>query len=220
MSTDPVDWLSKNWAVLSSAPWVFATLAVVSAALGYTFGTWFKNGEISILERRIAENERQLAEYRDKLKVGSPDEAMQKLAELEKFAPRRLRPEQKEAIESTFKPAYSYRWSIQIYYYRTCYDCSDYARQISSILQKEKSEIVGGPADFGGGDFDDKAGLILGVADPNNPPPIALRGQGSGCCENRLHIRKNTAWGIRKGGGFADLASASRVILWHRSESS
>jgi hypothetical protein len=104
MSPDPVDWLSKNWAVLSSAPWVFVTLAVISAAIGYTFGSWFKNGEISILERRRAESERQLAEYRDKLKVGSPDEAMEKLAELEKFAPRRLKPDQREAIQSAFKP--------------------------------------------------------------------------------------------------------------------
>jgi hypothetical protein len=99
---------------------------------------------------------------------------MEKLAELEKFAPRRLKPDQKEAIQDAFKPQYSYRWSIQIYYYRTCYDCSDYARQISAVLQKEKSGNVGGPGDFEGGGLDDKVGLILGVVDPSNPPPIAL----------------------------------------------
>jgi hypothetical protein len=168
-----IEWVSKNWSVLTSAPLVFVTLALFGAGIGYMFGTWFKNGEISVLERRLAEDERQLADYRDKLKVGTPDEAMQKLAELEKFAPRRLRPDQKEAIQTAFKPQYSYRWSIRIYYYRTCNDCSDYARQITSILQKESSTNVGGPGDFAGGNFDDKAGLILAVADPNNPPPVA-----------------------------------------------
>lgn len=69
-----MEWLSKNWAVLSSAPWVFVTLAVISAGLGYVFGTWFKNGEISILERRIADYEK---------KVGSPDEARSKIDRLE-----------------------------------------------------------------------------------------------------------------------------------------
>ena len=50
------------------------TLAVISAGLGYVFGTWFKNGEISILERRIADYEK---------KVGSPDEARSKIDRLE-----------------------------------------------------------------------------------------------------------------------------------------
>ncbi len=43
---------------------------------GYVIGTWFKNGEISILDRRIAE-------YESKLKVGSPDEAKTKIDRLE-----------------------------------------------------------------------------------------------------------------------------------------
>jgi hypothetical protein len=74
MSADPIDWLSKNWAVLSSAPWVFVTLAAIFAVIGYTVGTWFKNGEISILERRVAEYEK---------KVGTPDEAKTKIDRLE-----------------------------------------------------------------------------------------------------------------------------------------
>jgi hypothetical protein len=69
-----VEWVSKNWSVLTSAPWVFVTLAVIGMVLGYTFGTWFKNGEIAILERRIAEYEK---------KVGSPDEAKTKIDRLE-----------------------------------------------------------------------------------------------------------------------------------------
>ena len=173
MSADPIDWISKNWAALSSVPWVFASLALLSGGIGYVVGTWFKNGEISILERRVAEYERQVSEYKDKLKVGSPDEAMQKLVELERYAPRRLRSDQKEAIQATFKPQYSYRWSIQVYYYRACYDCSDYGRQICDVLQKDQSGNVS-LADFAGGDFGDKVGLFLAVVDPSNPPPIAL----------------------------------------------
>lgn len=76
MSPDSVDWLSKNWSVLSSAPWVFLGLAVLAFSVGYVVGAWFKNGEIAILERRVAD-------YESKLKVGSPDEAKTKLDRLD-----------------------------------------------------------------------------------------------------------------------------------------
>jgi hypothetical protein len=177
--------LAAEWPIVKAAPLTFIA-AVLSALLVLIPIIWLvvsllkseqlagKDAQIATKSAEIGFLQRQLSEYQEKLKVGSPDEAMQKLAELERFAPRQLRLDQKEAIQSTFKPQYSYRWSIQIYYYRTCYDCSDYARQISFILQKEKSGNVGGPSDFAGGDFDDKAGLVLGVVDASNPPPIAL----------------------------------------------
>jgi hypothetical protein len=76
MSPETVKWFSENWAALTVAPWVFVTLAVLMLACGYVVGTWFKNGEISILDRRIAE-------YESKLKVGSPDEAKTKLDHLQ-----------------------------------------------------------------------------------------------------------------------------------------
>jgi hypothetical protein len=76
MSPDTVKWFSENWAALTAAPWAFITLAAIMLAGGYVFGTWFKNGEISILDRRIAE-------YESKLKVGSPDEAKAKIDHLE-----------------------------------------------------------------------------------------------------------------------------------------
>lgn len=76
MSPDTVDWFSKNWAVLMSAPAVFAGLAVIAIGFGYLVGTYFKNGEISILERRVAE-------YESKLKVASPDEAKTQLDRLQ-----------------------------------------------------------------------------------------------------------------------------------------
>jgi hypothetical protein len=68
MSPEVADWLMKNWTVLSSAPGVFGGLVIIALGVGYLVGTYFKNGEIAILERRVAE-------YEGKLKVGSPDEA-------------------------------------------------------------------------------------------------------------------------------------------------
>jgi hypothetical protein len=76
MSPDVADWFTKNWTVLSSAPTVFIGLAIIAAGFGYLVGTYFKNGEISILERRVAE-------YESKLKVGSPDEAKTQLDRLQ-----------------------------------------------------------------------------------------------------------------------------------------
>lgn len=76
MSPDAVEWFSKNWTILASAPVVFTSLAMIAAGVGYTFGTYFKNGEIAILERRVAE-------YESKLKVASPDEAKTQLDRLQ-----------------------------------------------------------------------------------------------------------------------------------------
>jgi hypothetical protein len=76
MSPDIAEWFTKNWTVLSSAPAAFGGLAIIALGLGYLAGTYFKNGEIAILERRVAE-------YEGKLKVGSPDEAKTRLDRLQ-----------------------------------------------------------------------------------------------------------------------------------------
>ncbi|WP_315806925.1 MULTISPECIES: hypothetical protein [unclassified Bradyrhizobium] len=175
---------ATEWPIVKAAPWSFAG-ALIAATLLLAPIIWLvvsllKNEQLAGKETQIATKnaeidflQRQLTEYQNKLKVGSPDEAMQKLAELEQYSPRRLRQDQKDAIERTFRPKYEYRWLIQIYHYRECYDCADYGRQIRNVLQKDTSGSVG-LADFSGGDFDDKEGLYLAVANPNEPPPIAL----------------------------------------------
>jgi hypothetical protein len=76
MSPEIVEWFTRNWATLSSAPAAFISLAAIAAGLGYFAGTYFKNGEIAILERRVAG-------YESKLKVGSPDEAKTQLDRLQ-----------------------------------------------------------------------------------------------------------------------------------------
>jgi hypothetical protein len=76
VSADAIEWFAKNWGVLSSAPAVFIGLAFICGGFGYVVGTYFKNGEIAILERRVAD-------YENKLKVGSPDEAKTQLDRLQ-----------------------------------------------------------------------------------------------------------------------------------------
>jgi hypothetical protein len=71
-----VEWLQKNWDVLASAPFVFAGCVVGSFGVAFAVISYFKNSEITILERRVTE-------YESKLKVGSPDEAKTKLDRLE-----------------------------------------------------------------------------------------------------------------------------------------
>jgi hypothetical protein len=76
MSPEIADWFARNWTALSSAPTVFAGLVIIASIAGYRIGTYFKNGEIAILERRIAE-------YENKLKVASPDEAKMQIDRLQ-----------------------------------------------------------------------------------------------------------------------------------------
>lgn len=75
MPIDPFSWIEKNWQLFLSAPAAFGGLAAIMLGTGYAIGTYFKNGEIAILERRIAE-------YESKLKVGSPEEAKTQVDQL------------------------------------------------------------------------------------------------------------------------------------------
>lgn len=71
-----LEWLQKNWEVLASAPFVFLACVVGSFLLAFAVVSYFKNSEITILERRVSE-------YESKLKVASPDEAKSKVDRLE-----------------------------------------------------------------------------------------------------------------------------------------
>jgi hypothetical protein len=71
-----LEWLQKNWDVLASAPFAFVTCVVGSFLVAFAIVSYFKNSEITILERRVTD-------YESKLKVGSPDEAKSKVDRLE-----------------------------------------------------------------------------------------------------------------------------------------
>lgn len=62
--------------MLASAPFAFVTCVVGSFLVAFAIVSYFKNSEITILERRVAD-------YESKLKVGSPDEAKSKVDRLE-----------------------------------------------------------------------------------------------------------------------------------------
>lgn len=99
---DFVKALQDNWAVLSTAPWAFATIVVLFGGGGLLIGRLWQSGVITNLESRIALRDDRIADYERKLDVASPDEAKQRLDALEKqiraLGPRTLSPDQMKAI--------------------------------------------------------------------------------------------------------------------------
>jgi hypothetical protein len=72
---DPLGFVEKNWTVITQAPWVFATFAVMFFGLGYAFSSRSTAERLALAEARVSD-------YKDKLEGKSPDEAHAQIAEL------------------------------------------------------------------------------------------------------------------------------------------
>lgn len=70
------DWLEKNWSLFAEQPVPFISLAIICFALGYLVSQAFCRERISTLKERVDL-------YRQKLDGASPDEASDKIIELE-----------------------------------------------------------------------------------------------------------------------------------------
>lgn len=78
-----LDHIAREWGVITQAPMTFIAATLVMAALAYGASRWRFGGTIESLQHRLALKEDQLADYRDKLKGASPDEARARLDGLE-----------------------------------------------------------------------------------------------------------------------------------------
>jgi hypothetical protein len=171
-----LDHFTTEWPLVKAAPWPFAE-ALLAALVALTPFLWWvlsylKSNQLANKDAQISLLQTQLNEYREKLKVGSPDEALKKLAQLEKRTARNLTDEQQRTIQSAFEFAEP-SLHITILYYRECFDCADYARRIRSAFPKDADVSL---ADFSGGDYgDNKHELLIGVSDATKPPPLARK---------------------------------------------
>jgi hypothetical protein len=167
---------TTEWPLVKAAPWPFAE-ALLAALVALTPFLWWvlsylKSNQLANKDAQISLLQTQLNEYREKLKVGSPDEALKKLAQLEKRTARNLTDEQQRTIQSAFEDAEP-SLRITILYYRECFDCADYARRIRSAFPKDADVSL---ADFSGGDYgNNKHELLIGVSDATKPPPLARK---------------------------------------------
>ena len=80
---DIVAFAKDNWAVISQAPWVFVTLAVLFGTGGMILRRFMFNERIAILNGRLAERDEKIAAYKTKLDGATPDEAARRIDALE-----------------------------------------------------------------------------------------------------------------------------------------
>ena len=159
---DLLNHFATEWPLVRAAPWSFATALLATLFVCWGVLSYLKRNQLANKDAQISLLQTQLNEYREKLKVGSPDEALKKLAQLEKRTARNLTDEQQRTIQSAFEDAEP-SLRITILYYRECFDCADYARRIRSAFPKDADVSL---ADFSGGDYgNNKHELLIGVSD-------------------------------------------------------
>jgi hypothetical protein len=170
---DFLNHFATEWPLVKAAPWSAALLAALVALTPFLWWalSYVKSNQLANKDAQISLLQTRLNDYQEKLKVGSPDEALKKLAQLEKRTARNLTDEQQRTIQSAFEDAEP-SLRIAILYYRQCFDCADYARHIRSAFPKDANVSL---ADFGGGDYGDKYELLIGVSDVTKPPPLAKK---------------------------------------------
>lgn len=94
--------LEAEWRVLTGAPILSLGLLAAGAVMAYLAARWRFSGKIEHLEERIRLREDRIADYEEKLKGASPEEAKARLDSLESavtaLRPRRLTEEQRRTL--------------------------------------------------------------------------------------------------------------------------
>ncbi|UXN62895.1 hypothetical protein N8E89_09215 [Phyllobacterium sp. A18/5-2] len=78
-----IDFVKDNWASLAAAPWAFVTLVCFALAVGFLVARFLGAEKTALLDGRIAALKETIDDYKQKLSGASPDEAKQKISNLE-----------------------------------------------------------------------------------------------------------------------------------------
>lgn len=95
--------LAENWAVIANAPLAFVIWTLVLLGICWAILSYAKGNQIGNLESRLALRDDEIANYKRQLEGATPDEARERIERLETelaaLKPRRITPEQMEAIK-------------------------------------------------------------------------------------------------------------------------
>jgi hypothetical protein len=173
--SDFIETIQKEWAVISGAPWSFATVIVAVGVILWLFVNQINSGTISAKDATIETLKIQNESYKQKLNGASPEEAKARMDALEarvsRVEPRRLSHEQKKTIaeNATLPAGTSYALSIESD--KRCPDCTQYADEFSDIFSEAHWAIstptVERPS------TKSSKGIAVLSPDPNSPLPAA-----------------------------------------------
>jgi hypothetical protein len=164
-----------EYQVIARAPGTLAMATLALSVLIWTAISWEKNAVIEQLTGQIQLQDRQLADYKDKLNGASPSDAKARIDALEarvsRIESRRLSNEQKKIIiENAMLVARAFS-ALSIVSDIRCLDCNEYAEEFSDIFREVhwtiKTSMVDRPT------TKSPKGIAVLSPDPNNPLPAA-----------------------------------------------
>ncbi len=172
------DWLVKlleQWAVVTAAPIPFAiAVVIVGAVIWFAIG-WSYSGVLNSKNAQIELQDRQLADYRDKLGGATPTEAKARIDALEKrlasIEPRRLSDAQRSTLIANLRLASGTSYSIAIVS-EASGDSPQFAADLSGAFRAAGNWRISEPSVMGLGNRP-PLGIALQFANLNQTPPEA-----------------------------------------------
>jgi hypothetical protein len=163
-----MDFLLKNVEQALRVVQAEPVVALFLFLVGLTVGLLWRGRQLSISNETIRQRDGQLAEYRDKLKAGSDDEALAKLNALEaqvaKLTPRKLTEAQRQAISQNARAPVGAEWGIIIRWETTAFDAVVYAGDFISAFRASGWKVYKQPVTAS----EVRPGITLRVDDQNN----------------------------------------------------
>jgi hypothetical protein len=178
LANDFLDAIEKRHPRLSASRTLLIALAAVAIG-GFGFAKLLDSAQIAGLERDRDAFKSLATLYEAKLKVGSPDEALKKLenlqATVEQLRPkadRRLSDDEMRDLEIALAPLASSLKPSLILVFEPTGEGTRYAFQFKSVFDKLKVPTIG---INGFGLTNDDHGVLVGLKDPKQPSDLALK---------------------------------------------
>jgi hypothetical protein len=130
--------LVNGWPMIKANPAAFIAIVVAIAVVEWFILGFSYSGRLSSKDAQIELQDRQLSDYREKLKGATPDEAKAKIDELEKrlvrIEPRRFTDDQRKILTERARNDKHYMLAIQ--WEAGCPDCPIYAASLEDALKQ------------------------------------------------------------------------------------
>jgi hypothetical protein len=185
-----MDWLTRlrqEASAIATAPVGFAVSILVAIAVIWGALHWSYQAVLSSKNARIAQLERRVAEYRNRLGGGTPEDIARRIEALEmevkalrlRLQPRHLSAAQRQAIlDRSRLPAGARPHPLTIVREENCSDCEQFAADLAAALRDSQAWIVSAVIVSALAERP-STGLGIRVVEPLRPPSEAVRLQNA-----------------------------------------
>ncbi|HEX2215611.1 MAG TPA: hypothetical protein VHG27_02780 [Xanthobacteraceae bacterium] len=176
------DKIREEARAVASAPILSAIALALSLAIIWGIVHWSYGAALENRDNHIAQLERRVSEYRDKLNGATPDEAKKRIEGLEteittlrvRLQPRRLTPVQRQAIiDRSRLPSGATPNALTVSHEEKCSDCAQFAADLIEALRTAEGFVLE-TGIVAGLSRRPRYGLAIRVPQPLRPPPEAV----------------------------------------------